>query len=110
MAAALESGPRGAWVGRDADRGGRGADRIRRAHRRVLRQGRAITVGSPPERLARPAERCKELRYLLESFASLHDPVTHRRAVKDLKGLQDCLGEFQDGQVQQHEIRISPRR
>ena len=79
---------------------------IRRAHRRVLRQGRAITANSPPERLHDLRKRCKELRYLLESFASLHDPATHRRAVKELKGLQDCLGEFQDGQVQQHEIRM----
>ena len=82
------------------------ADRIRRTHRRVLRQGRAITASSPPERLHDLRKRCKELRYLLESFASLHDPATHRRAVKELKGLQDCLGEFQDGQVQQHEIRM----
>ncbi len=82
------------------------AERIRRTHRRVLRQGRAITTSSPPESLHDLRKRCKELRYLLESFASLHDPATHRRAVKELKGLQDCLGEFQDCQVQQHEIRM----
>jgi hypothetical protein len=50
-------------------------------------------------------KRCKELRYLLEIFASLFDPLAHQRVIKDLKGLQDCLGEFQDRQVQQHEIR-----
>jgi CHAD domain-containing protein len=81
------------------------ADRISRAHRRVLRQGQAITPDSPPERLHNLRKRCKELRYLLEIFASLYDPRAHQRVVKDLKGLQDCLGEFQDRQVQQQEIR-----
>jgi CHAD domain-containing protein len=81
------------------------ADRIGRAHRRVLRQGQAISPDSPPERLHDLRKRCKELRYLLEIFASLYDPRAHQRVVKDLKGLQDCLGEFQDRQVQQEEIR-----
>jgi len=81
------------------------ADRIGRAHRRVLRQGQAITPDSPPERLHDLRKRCKELRYLLEIFASLYSPRAHQRVVKDLKGLQDCLGEFQDRQVQQEEIR-----
>lgn len=82
------------------------AQRIRRAHRRVLRDGAAITADSPPESLHNLRKRCKELRYLLEFFASLHDPVIHRQAVRELKGLQDCLGEYQDCQVQQHEIRM----
>jgi CHAD domain-containing protein len=82
------------------------ADRIRRANRRVLVPGSAITAGSPPESLHDLRKRCKELRYLLEFFGSLHDPAIHRQAVRDLKGLQDCLGEYQDCQVQQHEIRM----
>ena len=82
------------------------ADRIRRADRQVLRRGSAITADSPPESLHDLRKRCKELRYLLEFFASLHDPAIHQQAVRDLKGLQDCLGEYQDGQVQQHEIRM----
>jgi CHAD domain-containing protein len=82
------------------------ADRIRRADRQVLRRGAAITPGSPPESLHDLRKRCKELRYLLEFFASLHDPAIHQQAVRDLKGLQDCLGEYQDCQVQQHEIRM----
>jgi len=81
------------------------AGRIGRAHRRALRQGQAITPDSPPEQLHDLRKRCKELRYLLEIFASLYDPRDHQRVVKDLKGLQDCLGEFQDRQVQQEEIR-----
>jgi len=82
------------------------AERIRRADRQVLRRGAAITQDSPPESLHDLRKRCKELRYLLEFFASLHDPAIHQQAVRDLKGLQDCLGEYQDCQVQQHEIRM----
>ena len=81
------------------------ATRLRRAHRRVLRQGRAISADSPAEQLHDLRKRCKELRYLLEIFASVFDPQAYQRALKDLKGLQDCLGEFQDRQVQQEELR-----
>ena len=82
------------------------ADRIGRAHRRVLRDGSAITPTSPPESLHDLRKRCKELRYLLEFFGSLYDPGQHWQAVRELKALQDCLGEFQDMQVQHEEIRV----
>ena len=78
---------------------------IGRAHRRILTLGGAISADSPPEKLHDLRKRCKELRYALEFFASLHDLPTHRRAVRELKGLQDCLGTYQDCQVQQAEIR-----
>ena len=101
---------RAALTGLPVSRGGeRTADlaarRLRRAHRRVLREGRAIGADSPAEQLHDLRKRCKELRYLLEIFASVFDPQAYQRALKDLKGLQDCLGEFQDRQVQQQEIR-----
>ncbi len=79
--------------------------RIARAHRRVIRDGSAITATSPPESLHELRKRCKELRYLLEFFGSLYDPGEHWRTVRDLKALQDCLGEFQDTQVQHEELR-----
>jgi CHAD domain-containing protein len=81
------------------------AARITRAHRRVIRDGSAISPASPAESLHDLRKRCKELRYLLEFFASLYDPGEHWQAVRELKALQDCLGEFQDTQVQQEEIR-----
>jgi CHAD domain-containing protein len=81
------------------------ADRIARTHRRVIRDGTAISATSPPESLHELRKRCKELRYLLEMFASLYDADEHWRAVRDLKALQDCLGEFQDTHVQHTEIR-----
>jgi CHAD domain-containing protein len=75
------------------------------AHQRVLSSGAAITPTSPPQSLHDLRKLCKDLRYLLEIFASLHDPGVQWRAVRELKGLQDCLGEFQDTDVQRTEIR-----
>ncbi len=75
-----------------------------RAFRRIAAHGAAITPDSPPESLHDLRKRAKELRYLLEFFASLHDPVAYRKVVGELKSLQDCLGDFQDSQVQREEI------
>jgi CHAD domain-containing protein len=98
---------------RDAGRPGRrrgvtaddlAVTRTARTFRRVAAQGGAITAASPPESLHDLRKRCKELRYILEFFAPLHDPVAYRKVLGDLKQLQDCLGEFQDDQVQREEI------
>jgi len=75
-----------------------------RSFRRIAAQGAAITLDSPPESLHDLRKRAKELRYLLEFFAPLHDQVAYRKVLSDLKQLQDCLGEFQDSEVQRHEI------
>jgi len=75
-----------------------------RMFRRVAAQGSAISAASAPDALHDLRKRCKELRYVLEFFAPLHDPVTYRKVIGDLKQLQDCLGVFQDSQVQQEEI------
>jgi CHAD domain-containing protein len=75
-----------------------------RAFRKIVAHGSAITPDSPPESLHDLRKRAKELRYLLEFFAPLHDPVAYKKVVGDLKQLQDCLGEFQDSQVQREEI------
>jgi CHAD domain-containing protein len=71
----------------------------------VLADGGAITAASAPEAMHELRKRCKELRYLLEIFGSLYDPGEHWQAVRELKALQDCLGEFQDTEVQRGEIR-----
>src|SRR5258706_10062271 len=86
------------------------ARRIASAHQRVLRSGGAIDASSPPQALHDLRKRCKELRYLLEVFASLHDPAEQWRAGNELKALQGCLGEFQDTEVQQAEPRAFARR
>jgi CHAD domain-containing protein len=79
--------------------------KIAAAHRRALQGGGKITAASPPESLHDLRKRCKELRYLVEMFGSLHDPAQRWQAVRELKALQDCLGEFQDTEVQRMEIR-----
>jgi CHAD domain-containing protein len=80
-------------------------ERIRAAQRKALQAGQLITVTSPSERLHDLRKRCKELRYLVEMFGSLHDPGQHWQAIRELKALQNCLGEFQDAEVQRTEIR-----
>ncbi len=89
-----------AWVptGELADR------RLRKVSRAALRDGDAITADSPAEALHDLRKRFKELRYLLEFFSSLYDRRTVAALVKDMKGLQDNLGEFQDTEVQQHAV------
>jgi CHAD domain-containing protein len=78
--------------------------RIGVAQRRALRAGGLITASSPATDLHELRKKCKELRYLLEMFGSLHDPAQRWQAVRELKVLQDCLGEFQDVEVQRLEI------
>jgi len=81
------------------------AERTRRAFTKVAKRGAAITPDSPHESLHDLRKRCKELRYALEFFAPVHDPATYAAVVGDLKKLQDCLGDFQDSEVQIAEIR-----
>jgi CHAD domain-containing protein len=83
---------------------------IAAADRRALRTGQLITATSAPESLHDLRKRCKELRYLVEMFGSLHDPGQHWQAIRELRALQDCLGEFQDADVQQTEIRAFARQ
>ncbi len=82
-----------------------GAARLRRAHRRVLRLGSNIDSWSAPEQLHTLRKRCKELRYLLEIFEQTEPPRTRKRMLPVLKALQECLGEFQDSEVQAGKIR-----
>jgi CHAD domain-containing protein len=80
-------------------------ERTRVAFAKVAKRGAAITPDSPAEALHDLRKRCKELRYALEFFAPLHEPAAYAKVVGDLKRLQDCLGEFQDTEVQIGEIR-----
>jgi CHAD domain-containing protein len=81
------------------------AERTRTAFAKVSKRGAVITPDSPAESLHDLRKRCKELRYALEFFAPLYDPAASAKVVGDLKRLQDCLGEFQDTEVQIGEIR-----
>ncbi len=79
--------------------------RIWRSFRRVVKKGLAITPESPAEALHQVRIDCKKLRYLLEFFRSLYDPSELKQLIRSLKELQDCLGDFNDLEVQQESLR-----
>ena len=81
------------------------ASSIRKAHRRVIRDGRRIKKASAPEVLHDMRKQCKKLRYVLEFFSSLYAPVVMERILTPLQALQDVLGAFQDLEVQKLELR-----
>ncbi len=72
-----------------------GAGRRRRDHRRPRRPRACTTCASA----ARSCATC------WRSSPPCTRPAPQWRAVKELKGLQDCLGEFQDTDVQRAELR-----
>ena len=78
---------------------------VARAHRRVVHGGTSISDSSPPQDLHVLRKRCKELRYALEMVAPVLDDTQVGTAIKDLKGLQDVLGRFQDSEVQRTALR-----
>jgi CHAD domain-containing protein len=80
------------------------AQRITKAQRRLLQHGRAIDAMSPAEQLHDLRKDAKRLRYLLECFGSLLDPKGRKEVVRNLKRLQDNLGEHQDTEVHVAEL------
>jgi CHAD domain-containing protein len=79
--------------------------RIDRAFSKVIQRGKRITAASPSEQVHELRKRCKELRYLLEVFRPLCAEAPYRSLIKELKALQDTLGDFQDGEVQREAVR-----
>jgi len=80
-------------------------ERIAKVYRRMVKMGSAIDDGSPAEALHDLRKKGKELRYLLEFFASLYPSEVVKPMVATLKGLQDVLGRFQDREVQADLLR-----
>jgi len=76
-----------------------------RIYKRVLREGRRITPASPAEELHELRKSCKKLRYLMEFFQHLYPAKKMRVLIKELKGLQENLGDFQDLEVQIHSLQ-----
>jgi CHAD domain-containing protein len=77
------------------------AGRVVKRYRKLVRDGSRIDRHSHPEELHELRKAGKELRYLFELFGSVLPRETVDTVVKELKGLQDCLGDFQDTQVHQ---------
>ena len=76
------------------------SERIWKVYRRIVKRGRkAVEHQSPAEEIHDLRIECKKLRYLLEFFRSLYDSSVGQ-SIKDLKRLQDNLGDFNDYEVQ----------
>ncbi len=80
--------------------------RIWKSYKRVLKEGSAITGESPSEALHELRKSCKKLRYLMEFFQSLYSEDQIKHFIKNLKGLQEVLGNFQDYAVQENTLKL----
>jgi len=80
-------------------------ERIAKVYRRMVKMGSAIDDSTPAEALHELRKQGKELRYLLEFFASLYPAAVVKPMVASLKQLQDVLGRFQDREVQAELLR-----
>jgi CHAD domain-containing protein len=79
--------------------------RINRIYGAMVKAGDKIDDASAPTPLHELRKQGKELRYLLEFFASLYPTEPVKPMVRSLKALQDSLGRFQDRQVQADLVR-----
>ena len=79
--------------------------RIAKVYRRMVKMGTAIDDDTPAAALHELRKQGKELRYLLEFFASLYAGTVVKPMVASLKDLQDVLGRFQDREVQAELLR-----
>ena len=81
-------------------------EQVHKTYRKVRRRAKAISADSPSEQVHALRKTCKEMRYVLDVFQPLCDPKAYRKVVADFKGLQDVLGEFQDGEVQANALHV----
>ena len=79
--------------------------RLWKNYKRILQQGDAITDESPAEALHELRKSCKKLRYLMEFFQSFYPGNQIKHFIKNLKGLQEVFGNFQDLSVQQYTLK-----
>jgi CHAD domain-containing protein len=79
--------------------------RIYRVYRRIVTSGYQILENSDDELLHALRIECKKLRYLLEFFTSLFPEKKINALIKQLKQLQDNLGDFNDFDVQIEYLR-----
>ncbi len=78
---------------------------IWKAWTRLMKKAKAIDSQSPKERYHEVRILAKKLRYLMEFMSSLYPRSEMKAAIKNLKKLQNVLGEFQDAVVQSAAIR-----
>ena len=75
--------------------------RIYKRYRRIVKAGRRILKDTQDEQLHNLRIECKKLRYLMEFFAGLFPPKKIDVLIKQLKNLQNNLGDFNDLCVQE---------
>ena len=80
------------------------AQHARSAYRRIVKAAALVTERTPPDHLHRLRRRCKQMRYLLDSYESVYAPAPHRALLSALKQLQNCLGDIQDSDVQRSQL------
>ncbi|NOQ13469.1 MAG: CHAD domain-containing protein [Methyloprofundus sp.] len=76
-----------------------------KVYKRVLKEGSAISETSPAEALHDLRKTCKKLRYLMEFFQSLYPAKEFKAVLKALKGFQSVLGDFQDYEIQEVNLK-----
>lgn len=79
--------------------------RIWKVYKRLLNEGNAITDASPAEALHDLRKTCKKLRYLMEFFQNLYPENDFKVVLKALKGFQSVLGDFQDYEIQEVNLK-----
>ena len=77
---------------------------------RIIKYGRDLTVDDPDYKFHELRIKCKKLRYLLEFFGPLYPETLIDKAVKQLKKLQENLGEFNDYSVQIETLNLMLNR
>ena len=82
------------------------SQRLLKSYKKVLKQGNSIDDHSASEALHDLRKSCKKLRYLLEFFTSLYPEAQIKVFIKNLKDLQEVLGDFQDYAVQEHALKV----
>ncbi|MCF6204092.1 MAG: CHAD domain-containing protein [Methylococcaceae bacterium] len=79
--------------------------RIWKVYKHVLKEAKDISESSPAEALHDLRKTCKKLRYLLEFFQTLYPEDDMKIILKALKKFQTVLGDFQDYEVQEINIK-----
>ena len=74
---------------------------IYKRYQKIIKQGKIVKKHSPDDDYHRVRISCKKLRYLMELFSSLFQKNEISMATKQLKNIQDSLGNFNDMCMQQ---------
>ncbi len=80
---------------------------ILRLHSRLFYQAIAIHTETPAEAIHEVRIQANKLRYLLDATLSLYDRRDLDRIIDSLARMQSVLGDFNDAQVQERNLRIS---